>query len=312
MRFDMDANRFTIVGLGEVLWDIFPSGKQLGGAPANFAYMATLLGERGIVASRVGSDGLGIELRDSLARLSLDTSFLQHDRQHPTGTVRVEVDGSGQPSYEITEPAAWDFLGYDQAWQSLAREADAICFGSLAQRSPTSREAIRQFLKGARPDVVRVFDVNLRQSFYSAEVIAESAKLADIVKLNDRELPRVMELLGMTHDDEKTSAQKLLRATGAKLVCVTRGSHGSLLMNADGCDEHPGFEVRIADAVGAGDAFAAALVYHSLRGSSLAAMNEAANRLGAWVVGQVGATPPADADLHRRVRVTSDSNLETP
>lgn len=298
----MNVESPTIVGLGEVLWDLLPVGKQLGGAPANFAYMANLLGDRGIVASRIGSDALGAELRDALTRLGLDTSFVQSDPVHPTGTVKVEIDRAGQPSYEITESVAWDFLEINREWLLLARQADAICFGSLAQRSPKSRETIRMFLGAARPDAARVFDVNLRQDFYSATVIAESAKLADILKLNDSELPRVMQLLGLVYDEERSSAERLLRATGVKLVCVTRGSRGSLLVDGNASNEHPGSSVPVADAVGAGDAFAAALVHHFLRGSSLTAMNEAANRMGAWVVGQVGATPLADDDVLRKVR----------
>jgi fructokinase len=303
----MNAIPLTIVGLGEVLWDLLPAGKQLGGAPANFAYMARLLGDQGIVASRIGGDVLGAELRDTLAKLGLETSFVQSDQKHATGTVKVEVDRDGQPIYEITESVAWDFLECNLEWQSLARQADAICFGSLAQRSPKSRETIRRFLKDARPDAVRVFDVNLRQEFYSADVIAESAKLADIIKLNDNEFPKVMQLLGLAYDDEKTSAQRLVHATGVKLVCVTRGSQGSLLVDANASDEHPGSSIRVADTVGAGDAFAAALVHHFLRGSSLAEMNEAANRMGAWVVSHVGATPPADDDVLSKVRAAKRS-----
>jgi len=291
---------------------MLPAGKQLGGAPANFAYMAGLLGDRGVVASRIGSDALGTELCDALTKLGLGTSFLQADLEHPTGTVKVEIDRDGQPSYEITESVAWDFLEYNHEWQSLARQADAICFGSLAQRSPKSRETIRAFLKAARPDAARIFDVNLRQEFYSANVIAESAKLADIIKLNDRELPRVMQLLGLAYDDEKSSAQRLLRATGVKLVCVTRGLQGSLVADANGSNERLGLSVQVADAVGAGDAFAAALVHHFLRGSPLAVMNEAANRMGAWVVGHVGATPPADDEVLNKVRAAKRSTPYDP
>jgi fructokinase len=298
----MPAKTYTIVGLGELLWDVFPEGKQLGGAPANFAYVAGLLGNRGIVASRIGNDALGNEARERLAALHLETSFLQLDPAHPTGTVKVAVDREGQPSYEIVEPVAWDALAWDFEWQSLAREADAVCFGSLAQRSPRSRETIRAFLRSIRPGTARIFDVNLRQAFYSGEVIAESVKLADIIKLNHEELPIVMQLLGLPHDDDESSAKRLLGACGAKLVCVTRGANGSLLAGRTERDEHPGFRVPVRDTVGAGDAFTAALVHHSLRGASLAATNEAANRMGAWLVTRAGATPAPDAAIIRQVR----------
>lgn len=298
----MTANTYSVVGLGEVLWDLFPEGKQLGGAPANFAYMANLLGDRGIIASRVGADTLGDEARAKLTSLGLDTSFLQLDSAHPTGTVNVTLDREGRPSYEITDPVAWDFLAWEREWQSLAQQADAVCFGSLAQRSSSSRETIRAFLGALRPGAARIFDVNLRQAFYSAETIAASVKLADIIKLNHEELPRVMQLLGLAQDDDASSAERLLRACGAKLVCVTRGANGSLLAGRNERDEHPGFRVPVADTVGAGDAFTAALVHHFLRGTSLAAMNEAANRMGAWVVSRAGATPPPDPAVVHQVR----------
>jgi fructokinase len=299
----MRMNTHTIVGLGEILWDLFPEGKQLGGAPANFAYMASLLGDRGIVASRVGTDLLGAEVQRKLESLGLETSFLELDPTHPTGTVKVAVAPDGQPSYEITEEVAWDFVELGHAWESLALRADAVCFGSLAQRSRISRDAIHAFLEAVRPGTARVFDVNLRQAFYSAEIVSESLKLADVVKLNFEELPRVMELLDLGEHDEELSARRLLQASSARLVCVTRGESGSLLVTSDRCNEHPGFRVPVVDTVGAGDAFAAALVHHFLRGSSLEEMSEAANRMGAWVASRAGATPVADSAIPQRLRV---------
>ena len=295
----------TVVGLGEVLWDLFPEGKQLGGAPANFAYITSLLGDRGIVASRIGNDVLGSELEQRLGTLGLESSYLQLDSAHPTGTVRVRVDQAGQPKFEITELVAWDFLEWTSAWESLAQQADAICFGSLAQRSPSSRETIHKFLGAARQGTARIFDVNLRQAFYSSKLLSESLKLADIVKLNAEELPRVVELLGIPHHGEQPSAQRLRLAYGVKLICITRGALGSLLISESERDEHPGFRVKVADTVGAGDAFTAALVHHFLRGASLEAMNDAANRMGAWVASQVGATPPPDAVQLAHLRAAS-------
>ena len=289
--------RHTIVGLGELVWDLLPSGKQLGGAPANFAYAAQLLGNRGIVASRIGKDSLGNETLEQLSKLGLDVSFLQIDPVCRTGIVNVQVDLGGQPTFNIAESVAWDSLQWKSAWRALAEHADAVCFGSLAQRSARSRKTILSFLRAVRPGTARIFDVNLRQHFYSAEVISESLKLADIVKLNHEELPRVMEILALDTGDEESSARRLLHACGAKLVCITRGAHGSLLVNLAGIAEHPGFRVPVADTVGAGDAFTAALVHHFLRGASLRVMNAAANRMGAWVASEAGATPVASAEL---------------
>jgi fructokinase len=291
-----------IVGLGEILWDMLPDGKQLGGAPSNFAYISTLLGNEGIVASRIGSDALGNEAIQRLAKLGLETSSIQGDPLHPTGTVQVEVDHAGQPRFEIAEGVAWDFLEWTPAWQHLAAQSDAICFGSLAQRAQTSRSTIRQFLGAAKKGAVRVFDVNLRQTFHSMEVVAESMKLADIVKLNHEELPRIMQMFGLPHRDEIASADSLVELHGLKLICVTRGCHGSLLINHQTLNEHPGYRIQIGDAIGAGDAFTAALVYEYLQGAPISRMNETANRMGAWVASRVGGMPvPRDGGIHHEL-----------
>jgi fructokinase len=287
-------NNKCIVGLGELLWDILPSGKQLGGAPANFAYITSLLGDAGIPASRVGRDALADEALQRLAQLGLSAAFVQRDLIHPTGTVNVEVDGNGQPRFKISEPVAWDFLEWTPAWQQLAQEADAVCFGSLAQRSSPSRATILNFLQTTRPQAIRIFDVNLRQHFYTAQLLAESMKLATIVKLNHEELPRIMQLLEHAPAGEKDSARRLLSSYDLQLVCVTRGGSGSLLLSPEECSEHPGFHVKVADTVGAGDAFTAALVHGYLRGTPLPQLNQAANRVGAWVASQSGATPAVE------------------
>jgi fructokinase len=302
----MSENKYCIVGLGELLWDLFPDGKQLGGAPANFAYCSSLLGDRGIAASRIGNDGLGAEALEKLSGLGLETSFIQLDDAHPTGTVNVRVDRKGEPTFEITNSVAWDFLAWEPSWQSLAKEADAVCFGSLAQRAPCTRETIRAFLAAVRPGTARIFDVNLRQSYYSEEVLSQSIQHADILKLNHEELPRVAKILGLAEGgSEEACAKQFLDRYALKLVCVTRGARGSFLMSRTETDQHAGFRVPVVDAVGAGDAFTAALVHHFLRGSSLAAMNEAANRLGAWVASRAGGTPPPEPDELERVRMPS-------
>jgi fructokinase len=289
------SKRNIIVGLGELLWDLFPAGAQLGGAPANFAYIASLLGDEGIPASRLGRDSLGEHAILRLEELDLSNEFIQQDADHPTGTVKVEVDRTGQPRFEIAESVAWDFLEWTPQWQKLAQQADAVCFGSLAQRSEQSRATIRRFLLAMRKSAVRVLDVNLRQNFYSMEVLAESMKLATIVKLNHEELPKIMRLLELEARSEEASARQLL-SHEVKLVCVTRGSSGSLLVSDDERSEHPGVKVKVRDTVGAGDAFTAALVHGYLRRTSLAQINETANRVGAWVAGQSGATPSLKPD----------------
>ena len=286
--------RHTIVGLGEMLWDMLPDGKELGGAPANFAYMTGLLGDRALVASRIGKDRLGNAAARRLARLGLPTTYLQVDTTHPTGTVNVAVDAQGQPQFEIKEKVAWDFFEWTESWQTLAAEANAVCFGSLAQRSAQSRVTILAFLEALRPGTLKIFDVNLRQSFFTRDVLSESVSRADIIKLNEDELQRVTEILGGTAPDPQTSARWLLKKYHLKMVCVTRGAKGSLLVTPDAMDNHVGCPVAVADTVGSGDAFTAALVHKYLRHAPLRTMNEAANRLGSWVASQAGATPPAD------------------
>ena len=286
--------RFTVIGLGELLWDLLPAGKQLGGAPGNFAYMTALLGDRAVVVSRVGKDRLGNAAARRLTRLGLPSTFLQVDTRHPTSTVNVTIDEQGQPKFEILQNVAWDFFEWTPEWQALAAEADAVCFGSLAQRAAQSRATILAFLEALRPGALRIFDVNLRQAFFSKEILSESASRADIIKLNDDEIMRVTELLGGPVRSQQSAARWLLKKYGVKLVCITRGGKGSLLVTPEAADEHPGYPVKVADTVGAGDAFTAALVHKYLRKASLRAMNAAANRLGSWVASQVGATPGAD------------------
>ena len=292
----MPNKKHIVVGLGELLWDLLPAGKQLGGAPANFAYITSLLGDEGIPASRLGRDALGAEAIQRLGELALPAKFIQKDADYPTGTVNVEVDRSGQARFEISAPVAWDFLEWTRQWHALAQQADAVCFGSLAQRSQHSCATIRKFVLATRTSAVRIFDVNLRQHFYAAHGLAESMKLATVIKLNHEELPRIMHLFELDHRGEKESAQRLLSLYDLKLVCITRGDGGSLLVSRDECSEHRGFRVKVADTVGAGDAFTAAMVHGYLRGIALTEINESANRIGAWVASQPGATPVPRAD----------------
>jgi fructokinase len=288
---EMTQAKYRVVGLGELLWDLLPTGRKLGGAPANFAYITNLLGDEGIPASRVGTDDLGTEVIRHLNDRGLLTDFVQTDPAHPTSTVKVEIDRAGQPRFEIRESIAWDFLQWTSQWKQLAASVDAVCFGSLAQRSPESHATILNFVRATGPNAVRIFDVNLRQEFFTADVLAESMKLATIVKLNHEELPRIMRRFALDHHDEESSARRLIEAFSLKLVCITRGNSGGLLVTPDTANIHTGFPVKVADTIGAGDAFTAALVHQYLRNASLDSMNEMANRVGAWVASETGAMP---------------------
>jgi len=269
-----------------------PSGKVLGGAPANFAYMTNVLGDQGIVASRVGNDELGREACEVIQRLGLNTSYLQQDNEHPTGTAAVSIDAAGQPNFMIQEPVAWDFLQWTTDWEELSARADVICFGSLAQRSLSSADTIDRFLRNASAKTLRICDVNLRQSFYNEDVLRKSFQYADIVKLNDQELIQVSFLFHLGGGTAEVIARRLLQNCDLKLVCITRADRGSLLVSREQTVEHRGFQVKVADAVGAGDAFTACLAHHYVRGSPLPQISEAANRFASWVATQRGATPP--------------------
>lgn len=296
----------VVVGLGELLWDLFPRGKQLGGAPANFAYITAMLGDCGIAASRVGDDRLGQEALWHLKSNGLNVHHIQRDAVHPTGTVKIELDVKGQAEYVFPDAVAWDFLEFTEDWISLARSAHAVCFGSLAQRSPVSRATHRAFLSALSSFAIGVFDVNLRQSFFSSEILRDSVRFAKVLKLNHEEFPRFLDMvqcpLKPADRSDLSAARWLCKEYGIQLVCITRGPNGSLLVTANAQNEHPGFAVKIADTVGAGDAFTATLVHHALRGSSLASMNVAANRMGAWVASQEGAMPAPDEEVLREVR----------
>jgi fructokinase len=282
----------TIVGLGEILWDLLPSGRQLGGAPANFAYCSHLLGNRALVASRIGDDELGREVQAQLRSAGLSDEFLQVDGTRPTGTVQVEINSEGQPRFQIIQPVAWDFLEWTQKWKSLAQSVDAVCFGSLAQRSPASRATILNFVDSTGPEALRIFDINLRQRFYSDDIILSSLQRANVVKLNHEEVPVLAGILRFSPSHELSLCKQMLEKFDLQLVCITRGGNGSVLVDKNGSSEHQGFNVRVKDTVGAGDAFTAGLTHELLRGASLEKMNDTANRMGAWVASQSGAMPP--------------------
>jgi fructokinase len=290
-----------MIGLGEVLWDVLPTGRVLGGAPANFAYMTNVLGDQGIVASSVGNDELGREACQLLQKLGLNTSYLQRDDLHETGIATVTIDGTGQPNFTIKESVAWDFLDWTADWEELSARAEVICFGSLAQRSSTSAGTIDRFLQNAHPKAIRIFDVNLRQSFYNKDVLRKSFEYADIIKLNEHELIQVSSLFELGKGTAEFLARRLQQDLDLKLVCITRADRGSLLVSREQTVQHAGFQVTVGDAVGAGDAFTACLAHHYVRGNPLQQISEAANRFASWVATQRGATPPITPDQLQRI-----------
>lgn len=296
-----------ILGIGELLWDLLPEGPRLGGAPANFTVMAGRLGSHAVVLSRIGRDDLGREAVALLDPLPADTEYLQVDPIHETGRVTVTFR-DGQPEYVIHEPAAWDFLELTDDWVRLAERADAICFGSLAQRSLQSRSTIQALAAQTSSTCVRVFDVNLRAPFYSSEVIQESLELATVMKMNDAEVPQVLSLLGLPIQEAdapgvlQTGAQRLLSEFPTlRVIAITCGENGSLLVTREAVHQHPGVPVKVADTIGAGDAFTAAMTTYMMRQAGLPTLNEAGNRWGSWVASQAGAMPPLPPEIETRM-----------
>ena len=291
------TNAFSLVGLGEVLWDMLPSGKQLGGAPANFAYHSQALGHRGVIASCVGEDDLGKEILNCLGKLDLDLRYIAVDRDHPTGTVTVKLDEAGQPDFTIHTGVAWDFIPCSPELLDLAAEADAVCFGSLCQRSDVSKATVHKFLESTRPDCLRVFDINIRQSYYSKEIVNSMLETSNVFKLNDDELPIVAQLLEIEGSETDVLAS-LTDRYDLRLIVLTKGSAGSRLYSRDRDSVHPGLPVTdVADTVGAGDAFTAATAVGVLKGADLDEINDHANRVAAYVCSQKGATPDLPAEL---------------
>lgn len=270
-----------IVGIGELLWDLFPDGSRVaGGAPFNFAFHCHQLGHEAIVVSRVGEDDLGSELREEVKRLGMSDEFIQTDREHPTGTVRVTLGPDGVPSYEIVENVAWDWL---DPVPPIA--VDAVGFGTLGQRSPASRDTIRSFV-GRSP--LRVLDVNLRQHFHSPDCLEDSLALATMVKVSEEEWPIVARSLGLASPDELVSNYPAIRS-----VAMSRGANGMAHFGEDRF-ALPGEPVGFVDTVGAGDAFTAAMVCLLLEGKPLRECARFANRYAASVCEHRGATPRID------------------
>ncbi len=285
-----------IVGIGELLWDILPGGKQLGGAPGNFAWHSRSLGHRGSVFSSVGDDSEGREALARLKGLGLETGGISIDPSYPTGRSTVAVDDDGVPSFHVHENAAWDHIPMGPVLEKAAPRADAAFFGTLGQRAETSRLTTQAFLKRMRPDAIKLFDLNLRSPWYSDDTIERGLAAATVVKLNDDELTVVSKLAGLNGSPLERLAQ-LAKRFDLRAVALTRGPSGSVLYIDGRLSVEPAVSVEVVDTVGAGDAFAAALVAGLLEGHDLDRVNRHANRVASFVCSRAGATPILPPDL---------------
>jgi fructokinase len=284
------------VGIGEILWDLLPSGKQMGGAPANFAFQARALGAESFIVSAVGNDEPGREILRTLDDQCLDRRHVSVLASAPTGAVSVRLDDQGVPAYDIHQNVAWDFLPWTSGMPELAARADAVCFGTLAQRSEVAQTTIRAFLDAVRPGAWRVFDLNLRQSYYSRELIRGLLQRSNVLKLNDDELRSMARLFSMP-ESETEILERLLGEYPLELIALTKGPSGSRLFGRSRESRHPGCPVAMADSVGAGDAFTAALVVGLLKKKDWDDISDRANRVAAFVCSQPGAWPRIPAEL---------------
>ena len=278
-----------VIGIGEALWDMLPEGKKLGGAPANFAYHACQFGLEGMAVSAIGQDSLGEEIVEALEAHHLPYHL---DRvEYPTGTVQVTLDQQGVPQYEIKTDVAWDNIPYTKELAALAADCKAVCFGSLAQRSAVSRESIGLFLQAVPEDCLKVFDINLRQDFYNREVLEESFRRCDILKINDEELvviSRMFELPGLSLEEK---CRSLIKTYNLQMLILTCGVNGSYVFYEGGMSFLDTPKVTVADTVGAGDSFTGAFVGSLLNGKTVPEAHETAVKVSAYVCTQSGAMP---------------------
>ncbi len=280
-----------VVGIGELLWDVFPDQKKAGGAPINFVYHATAMGAEGYAISAVGNDVFGTEIVRELEKNGIGNYI--EKVQYPTGSVLVELN-NGCPTYTINENVAWDYLPLTQQAIELVQKADAVCFGTLAQRSPVSHETIKSLLSYTRGEALRFFDINLRQHYYGREIIEESLALANVFKLNDEELLTLRPMLGLEGDDDAV-CRELITRYNLKYLILTAGSTGSSIYSQEEKSEIPTPRVVVADTVGAGDSFSGAFVYSILTGKSLGEAHRKAVEVAAFVCTRQGAWPEYEA-----------------
>ena len=284
----MSQSSFKIVGIGELLWDMLPCGKQLGGAPANFVYYCNLLNMQAWPVSAVGNDELGSQSLLKLSQAGVNTEYIQILENKPTGTVAVKLDTDAKPKYTITENVAWDYIKFDEKLARLAGQADAVCFGSLSQRSKLSRTSVLDFLKNTRNGCLRIFDINLRQTFYSKQIINDSLTLANVLKINDEELVVVAEMFGIK-SRQHSCLEQLAKKKSLETIILTCGAKGSVIYHKGQVNEHPGVKCTPIDTVGAGDSFTAMVVVGLLSQKTIEQINRQANKLAAFVCENHGA-----------------------
>ena len=290
-----------IIGLGEALWDMLPEGKKLGGAPANFAYHAGQFGLDTMAISALGEDKLADETIEALEKNGL--KYLMPRVPYATGTVQVTLSGNGIPSYEIKENVAWDNIPFNDEIKEAAKNCRAVCFGSLAQRNVVSRETIQKFLDATPANCIKICDINLRQQFFSKEILEESFKRCDILKINDEELVVVTRMFGYQELDDAKICEKMVKEYNLQMLVLTCGTNGSHVFTADGKHSfQPTPKVEVADTVGAGDSFTGSFCAAILNGKPVEEAHRIAVEVSAYVCTQNGAMPKYPAELVAKVK----------
>lgn len=285
----------TIVGFGEALWDVFPEGRKIGGAPANFAYHVAQWGLDSCAVSAIGKDDLG----DDIVR-KFDENGLKYRLERvdfPTGVVQVTLDENKVPSYNIKEGVAWDNIPMTPELETLARNCSAVCFGSLAQRSSVSRATINAFVDLMPEDSLKIFDINLRQHYFNEEIVCNSMNKADILKINDEEIIVVAEMLNITGKSQKEICEVLLDRFALKMVILTCGDKGSYVLTGQESSWVDTPKVNVVSTVGAGDSFTGTFIASILLGKTIRQAHEAAVRVSAYVCTCQGAMPAIPQDL---------------
>lgn len=278
-----------VVGLGEVLWDMLPEGRKIGGAPVNFAYHAGQFGIDTMAVSAIGNDKLG---EDTIAEMN--GKHLNHifpSVPYPTGSVQVKLDEKGVPAYDIKENVAWDNIPFTNEIESVARNCQAVCFGSLAQRNAVSRNTIRKFIESTPSGCIRIFDINLRQNFYTSNVIRDSLEHCNILKINDEEIMLVSRMFNYDSSNIENVCRTIMEDFSLEMVILTCGTKGSYIFTKGGVSFMPTPKVNVADTVGAGDSFTGSFCAAILRGLPVAEAHKKAVDVSAYVCTQNGAMP---------------------
>ena len=290
----MNSEKFKVIGLGEILWDIFPDNKQLGGAPTNFAYHASQLGADAQIISAIGKDKLGDEILQKLAQLKLSDEFIFINETKATGTVSITMDEQNQHQFTIEPEVAWDFIPHSKSLTKLAQHTDALCFGTLAQRHPVSQQTIYDFIKATPASTWRILDVNFRQNFYNREILKSALKLANVLKVNEEELWMVAQTIGFYAADENVALKILTNSyRQLQIVVLTKADKGCIVYSYEEQQEyqHSGYPTPIdfVDSVGAGDAFTAMFTIGLLKKQRLDTVIQQANQFAAKICSQRGA-----------------------